>query len=95
MLIIVKALYGLKSSGAAWRSLLASSLSDLGYRNSIADYDVWIKAAVKPNGFAYYKFVLVYVDDILHVSPHQPHVLMEQIGKLYRLKEGSVGPPDR
>lgn len=55
---------------------------------------MWLKPAIKPDGFEYYELVLVYVDDILHIS-HQPKVLMQQIGKIYRLKEGSVGPPDR
>jgi hypothetical protein len=50
-MIIVRALYGLKSSGAAFRSLLAETLADLGYTPSYADPDVWMKPAVKPNSF--------------------------------------------
>ena len=37
---IVKALYGLKSSGAAFRSHLAEKLDDIGFKSSIADPDV-------------------------------------------------------
>jgi hypothetical protein len=38
--IITKVLYGLKSSGAAWRAHLAEVLHDLGYASSLADPDV-------------------------------------------------------
>ena len=91
---IKKALYGLKTSGAAWRSLLASSLTELGYESTKADRDVGICTAVKPDGFEYYEMVLVYVYDI-SVTAFDPKLTMDAIGKLYRLKEGSVGPPDR
>jgi hypothetical protein len=51
VMIIEKVLYGLKTrSGAAWRALLALSLTELGYKSTKADSDVWICAAVKPNG---------------------------------------------
>jgi hypothetical protein len=43
--VITKALYGLKSSGAAWRSMFAASLQELGFTSSIADPDVWYRAA--------------------------------------------------
>jgi hypothetical protein len=94
VMIIEKALYGLKTSGAAWRALLASLLTDLGYESTRADPDVWICAAVKPDGFEYYEMLLVYVDDILVIA-FDPKLTMDAIGKLYRLKEGSVGPPER
>ena len=38
--IIVRSLYGLESSGAAFRSLLAETLHDLGHIPSCADGDV-------------------------------------------------------
>jgi Reverse transcriptase (RNA-dependent DNA polymerase) len=37
---IVKALYGLKSSGACWREQMASTLRELGYTSCKADPDV-------------------------------------------------------
>jgi hypothetical protein len=91
--IIVKALYGLKSSGAAWRAHFAQSLHDLGYTPSLADPDVWFRAETKPDGFAYYAYILVYVDDILVVS-HEPKTTMEALSKLFRLKDG-FAPPTR
>jgi hypothetical protein len=40
--VIVRALYGLKSSGAAWRAMFAGTLQDLQYKSSLADPDVWL-----------------------------------------------------
>ena len=36
-MLVGRALYGLKSSGAAWRKMLAQTLRDLGYVSSKAD----------------------------------------------------------
>ena len=41
-ILVVRALYRLKSSGAAFRAFLAETLYDLGYRPSMADPDVWL-----------------------------------------------------
>jgi hypothetical protein len=77
-LLIVRALYGLKSSGAAWRSHLANTLQTLGYTSCVADPDVWYHATIKPDGFHYYEYVLVYVDDLLVLS-HQGHKTMKAL----------------
>jgi hypothetical protein len=41
-MIVIRALYGLKSSGAAFRAFLAETLYDIGYKPSVADPDVWM-----------------------------------------------------
>ena len=92
--VIVRALYGLKSSGAAWRAMFAQSLLDQGFQSTKADPDVWIRAAIKPDGFRYYEMLLVYVDDILLIS-HATKPTMDAIAKLYRLKGDSIGEPER
>ena len=71
LVIIVRALYGLKSSGAAFRFKLAQDLRELGFRSSIGDPDVWMKARSKPNGEAYWEYLLVYVDYILCISMNE------------------------
>ena len=55
IMLVVRALYRLKSSGAAFRALLAETLYDLNYRPTKADPDVWLRSAVKPDGFEYYE----------------------------------------
>ncbi len=69
--IIEMALYGLKSSGAAYRATLSQTMSDLGYKSCLADPDVWLKPQTKSDGTPYYKYCLIYVDDVLCIS-HDP-----------------------
>ena len=90
--IIVRALYGLKSSAAAWRSMLAGTLSDMGFQSSLADPDVWMKPAKKTTGEEYYEYIFVYVDDLLVIS-HEPHKHMKSISNIYRMKEDSIMKP--
>ena len=87
-MIIIKILYGLKSSGAAW------VIKALDFISSKADPDLSYCKQVKANGEKYYEYLLVYVDDILCLSEHTKPV-MDEIGVLYHLKENSVGPPKR
>jgi hypothetical protein len=90
--LIVRALYGLKSSGARWRDHMAATLRDAGFKSCLADPDVWMRPQVKPCGFKYWEYVLVYVDDVLVLS-HDPHKVMDHLSQKYTLKEGSVGEP--
>ena len=90
--IIKMALYGLKSSGAAFCSLLAETLHELNYTPSKADRDVYMRPAVKPNGFEYYEYVLCYVDYILSIS-HCPDVIMDGIQARFTLKYDKVEEP--
>jgi hypothetical protein len=53
--IIAKALYGLRSSGRSFRDFLAKNLRELGFVSSKADPDLWMKAAIKPNGDKVYE----------------------------------------
>jgi hypothetical protein len=89
--LIVRALHGLKSSGATWHSHLASTLYHQGYTSSLADPDVWFRTASKPDGFEYYEYILVYVDDLLVLS-HEPQKTMKALESFYRLKEGYAEP---
>jgi hypothetical protein len=91
---VVRAWYGLKSSGASWHAMLSQSMTDMGYTRCKADHDVWMRPAIKPNGFEYYEYVLIFVDDILHLS-HDTKPTMKTLARIYELKADSVGPPDR
>ena len=93
VLVVTRALYGLKSSGASWRSTLMSTLIELGFEETLADPDVWRRPATRENGTEYYELCLVYVDDILLVS-HNPRPSLLQIGAFYELKGGSLGNPE-
>ena len=93
VMVVTRALYGLKSSGAAWRAMFAETLKEMGFVPTMADPDVWRRKNVKPNGQYYYELMLVYVDDCLAVS-HDPQNIMDVLSKSYELKKGSVKAPE-
>jgi hypothetical protein len=92
--VIVRALYGLKSAGAAWRAHFASSLTTIGYKSYLADPDVWLREATKSDGVPYYEYLIIYVDDILAFSL-APQETMKAISELYRLKDNLATKPER
>ena len=57
VLVVVRALYGLKSAGSAWRVALAEALVQLGFKSTRDDPDVWIRAAVCLDGGKYYEML--------------------------------------
>ena len=76
--VIKRALYGLRSSGKAWRDHMASMLQDGGYTSCKADPDVWMRSKMRPDGFKYWLYILVYTDDILVVN-HEPQLVMDYL----------------
>ena len=92
-MLVVRALYGLKSSGAAFRTFLADHIWDLGYRPSKGDPDVWMRPGIKPNGSKYWEYILCYVDDVLAIS-HDPNRTMDGIKRKFTLKGDKVEIPD-
>jgi hypothetical protein len=91
--LIVRALYGLKSSRARWRNHMANTLCKGGYQSCKADPEVWMKPGTKKDRFNYWSYVLCYVDDILVIDKN-PKERMEYLQSHYTLKEGSVKEPD-
>jgi hypothetical protein len=91
--LIIRALYGLKSSGARWRDHMAQTLREAGFESCRADPDVWMKPRITPGEVKYWEYVLIYVDDILVVS-HDPQTTMNVLSEKYTLKAGSVKEPD-
>ena len=92
--LIVRALYGLKSSGAAFRALLSEKLWELGYRPSYADPDVYMRPAIKACGFEYWEYVLCYVDDVLCISENPERTMKGIEAKKFTIKGGKVEEPD-
>lgn len=93
VVVIVRALYGLKSSGARFREHMAGTLRNLGFASTKADPDVWIRKGCKPNGDKIYEYVLCYVDDILY-GGLDAKTFMKRLSDTYKLKDGSVKEPD-
>jgi len=93
VLVLVRALYGLKNAGASWQSKLVELLQDLGYELTKADPDIWIRKAMKPDGYEYYEMLFVYVNNIISVS-HRAKEAIAEITKFHKAKEGSIKEPD-
>ena len=89
--IIVRALYGLKSSGAEWKKTFADYIRHtLGFEPCIgADDNVYLRPEKDENGVEYYSYIIVYVDDVLCISK-DPNIYLDMIDRDYRLKE----PPE-
>jgi hypothetical protein len=92
--IIVRALYGLKSAGAAFPAHLASFMCQMGYTSCKADPDLWFKAKTRPDdSVLYYANIQCYVDNILFIH-HDALSVLTEIDKYLPLKPTSVGDSD-
>ena len=92
--LIVRALYGLKSAGAAFRNHLADCMRTMGYSPCMADPDLWLKAELRPSdNHKYYSYMLLYVDDALCVH-HDAQTALEDLDRYFQMKENSIGDPD-
>jgi hypothetical protein len=92
--IIVRALYELKSAGAAFCAHLASFMRQMGYTSCKDNPDLWYKAETRPtDNFRYYAYILCYVDDIL-IMHHNPMTILDQINGYMPLKPSLEGDPD-
>ena len=85
-LIILKALYGLRTSGARWHETFANDLMRLGFTPTRADPNMWIR--LHGSG---YEYIAVYVDDVLVFSKWADAV-MEKLQEIYKMK--GVGRPE-
>ena len=92
--IVVRALYGLKSASAAFRSFMAKKLDEIGFVSTQADPDVWLRPAVKPDGDKYYEYVLVYVDNMLVISLNATQVLEDVKSKSIKFMNDKIAAPE-
>ena len=93
IMIVKNVLYGLKSSGTAFRAHLAEKLHDIGFIPTRADPDVWRRPAVKPYGFEYYEYILCYVDDLLAIS-HDAQKVLKSVQDTFKFKDNRIDKPD-
>ena len=91
--VLTRSLYGLKSSGVSLREALADALRSMEFESTLADPNVWIKRARKPDGYEYYEMLLVYTDDILIIS-HQCDPIADEIDNHYKIKPESRKAPE-
>ena len=82
VVIIEKALYGLKSSARAFRLFLADYIRKLGFFPSRCDRDVWMRMREEGDG---YDYVCTHVDDFKVWAKH-PERWAKTIGDKFQLK---------
>ena len=85
-LIVRKALYGLRSSGARWHDKLSDCLRELGFFPCKAEPDIWMR----PNGNIY-EYVAVYVDDLAIVL-RKPQEFADILMQKFNFKLKGTGP---
>jgi Reverse transcriptase (RNA-dependent DNA polymerase) len=88
ILIIRKALYGLRSSGKRWHERFADCLRDEGFSPCKTEPDVWIRPNQKGTC---YKMIAVYVDD-LAIGMEEPEAFLEVLKVKYKFKLKGSGP---
>ena len=86
ILIIVKAIYGLKSSGLRWHERFADVLRSMGFFPSFAKPDIWMR-----NKGDHYEYIAVYVDDLLIVSK-DPKIIIDNLTIEHKFKLKGTGP---
>jgi hypothetical protein len=87
LLVIERALYGLRTSGARWHDRFADTLRNMGYKPCMADPDVWLKDCGQ-----HYEYVCVYVDDIMMFGKN-PIDFFNSLTRDYQYKLKGVGSP--
>ena len=94
MSIVVCALYGLNSVGDEFLNHLSDCMHHLVFLPCPYDLYMWINPKVRPeDGFNYFSYVLIYVDDVLvvhHDAKNVPRIIYE----CFNLKPSSIGDSD-
>ena len=86
VMLVVKGLYGLKTSAARFQEHLADILRSLGFKPSKTDSNLWYR----DNG-DHYEYCACYVDDLL-IWSKDPMKIVKQLETVYELK--GTGSPE-
>jgi hypothetical protein len=85
-LLIDKALYGLRSSGLCWHQRFADVLRSMGFVQSKAESDIWMRES---DGL--YEYIAVYVDNLL-IAARKPKEIISKLQEEHKFKLKGVGP---
>ena len=86
VLIVRKALYGLKSSGKMWGERCADIFRSIGFTPTRTQDDIWIRDKED-----HYEYIARYVDDLAIVSK-DPQSIIDLLTETHRLKLKGTGP---
>ena len=82
ILIFLKALYGLKSSGKRWAEVIHGILRDMKFLPSKADPCIWLRKACNLRS---YEYIDVFVDD-LFIAAESPSAIIQIFKTKYHFK---------
>ena len=86
-MVIVKALYRLKSSGRCWHDRLFEVLKDMGFQPSRAEPDIWMRRQDD-----HYEYIACYVDDLLIASRNPQSIIDALMAEPHKFKLKDSGP---
>ena len=76
-----------------WRNHISDVIGNyLGFRSSLSDPYLWMKASITSSGSKYYAYILVYVEDILIIDK-DPSKPMDTLCDNYTVKLSSIVKP--
>ncbi|KAL7455007.1 hypothetical protein ACHAWC_006593 [Mediolabrus comicus] len=103
LLVIVKAVYGLASSGRRWHDRFADVLREMGFSSCPAEPDIWMRECdndgnpVTPGEDTsgakvghYYEYIAVYTDD-LTIASKKPERIINDLENTYKFKLKGTG----
>ena len=85
MLIISKALYGLRTSGLRWHEQFSQCLREMGFEPCKAEPDIWMRRVDN-----LYEYIAVYVDDLC-ISSKDPKAITDMLTEQYGFKLKGTG----
>ena len=88
MLIISKALYGLRTSGLRWHEQFSQHLREMGFEPCKAEPDIWMCWVDD-----LYEYIAVHVDDLCILSK-DPKAITDMLTEQYVFKLKGTGPID-
>ena len=86
MLIILKALYGMRSLGQQWHDRFFDVLRSEGFTPSKAKPDIWMREAGN-----HYEYIAVYVDDLI-IASKDPKAIVDFLVEKHKFKLKGTGP---
>ena len=94
VVFVVRSLYGLNFSALQFRNGLSETLGNrVGYKSYLADPDLCYKIMTDTDGFEFYSYILVYVDDISLLMKY-PKESMAHIQKRFTAKPSIIKEPN-
>ena len=86
LLIIVRALYGLKFLGVCWHICMSQVLIDMGFKPCHMDPDVWLR-----DKGDHYEYIGTYIDDLC-IASKDPEAILKLLIDDYKFQLKGVGP---